>query len=106
MGKALATQTGDMRSLVLITSAYGPARGLTGAVREAIDSGVEAHRLAQQVDRPELKSMVGTNVTSLWLAGELERALRTAGRPPAPTALDPATRQRISCVKPYHLPPS
>ena len=63
--RELAAATGDKSAMAVLQGAYGIMRGAAGRVEEAIASGREAQRLAEEAGNLELQVSFGPNV---WLA--------------------------------------
>ncbi len=70
-GKALATHSGDMRSLAMLIGSYARVRSEAGNAEEAIAHMLEAARVAEQTDNARLK---------LTLRARLAYSLLTASR--------------------------
>jgi tetratricopeptide (TPR) repeat protein len=78
-GQALARQSGDLRSLAVLTNVYGVARGLAGDVKEYLQHTLEAARVAEQVGDAAVKLAVAVDlIYSHYLTGHLKQAVAFA----------------------------
>jgi adenylate cyclase len=78
-GQALARQSGDLRSLAILTNAYGVASGMAGDVKEYRQQTLEAARLADQLGDAAVKLAVAVDlIWSHHLTGDLKQAVAFA----------------------------
>jgi len=78
-GRALAERSGDLRGLAMLVGFSGQARLFAGKVSEALEPGLEAARLAEQLDDADLKLLTKiVLINTLGFLGQLGEALRHA----------------------------
>jgi adenylate cyclase len=78
-GQASARQSGDLRSLAVLTNVYGVARGMAGDVEEYLQHTLEAGRLAEQVGDAAVNLAVAVDlIWSHYLTGHLKQAVAFA----------------------------
>jgi class 3 adenylate cyclase/tetratricopeptide (TPR) repeat protein len=70
-GRDLAARAGDLRSLAMLLSGYGAARGLAGDVRKYVEHATEGFRVARDTNDPALV---------LGIRSQLSYGLFSAGR--------------------------
>jgi class 3 adenylate cyclase/tetratricopeptide (TPR) repeat protein len=78
-GQALARQSGDLRSLAVLTNVYGAVRGMAGGMEEYLQHTIEAARLAEQSGDAAVKLAVAVDlINSHYLTGHLKQAVAFA----------------------------
>jgi adenylate cyclase len=80
-GKGLASRSGDLRLLALLTWGYGAALGFAGELKSYLRACVEAERLAEQAGDAQLQYTFWVGLAySHFLTGELREALTLTER--------------------------
>src|SRR5207247_9577207 len=78
-GRALARQGGDLRSLAVLTNAYGVVTGMGGDMEEYLHHTLEAARLAEQLGDAAVKLAVAVDlINSHYRIGHLKQAVAFA----------------------------
>jgi tetratricopeptide (TPR) repeat protein len=77
-GKALAEQTGDLRSLAILFNLYGNAKGAPGDLRAYHEHASEALRLAERTGDPLTEAMIASDAHPFCWTGRLQETVRLA----------------------------